>query len=265
MPFLRVQGAASSIIEKIIEKLCVCAEQVGLNQLTYGVGRLSRIQLTNLITLGVRMLVERYIRALARKRNLRILLDWNPHKTSAVNRIGQISTSRLSLLGLLSKYFHINLLKTRAKSKVSMISSTHLPAMGSLRSEWVLTNVVVTKVKPLEKKNHVASIDPTDFDMPFVEWYVPLLFTYKLEDNSNDVYENAVKRIKDGLQKVLVPIFPWAGRWVEVAGGMGRQLLCDDGGIPFIEAYVDQAMGSVVEHSAHFQPVLELQGWEAVG
>jgi hypothetical protein len=95
----------------------------------------------------------------------------------------------------------------------------------------VLTNVVVTNVKPLERKNHVATIDPTDVDMPIMDVYVPALFEYKLEENSDAMYEKTLNRIKGGLQKVVLSFFSWAGRSVAIAEGMGRQLLCDDGGI----------------------------------
>ncbi|CAM6090984.1 unnamed protein product [Calypogeia fissa] len=49
--------------------------------------------------------------------------------------------------------------------------------------------------------------------------------------------------MNEGLTKALVP---WAGRWVATPGGMGRQLLCNDKGVPFIEAYADEDMDSVV-------------------
>jgi hypothetical protein len=55
--------------------------------------------------------------------------------------------------------------------------------MGISASEWVLTNVVVTKVKSLDKTDHVALIDPTDIDMPIMDLHVPALLEYKLEDN----------------------------------------------------------------------------------
>ncbi|CAM6088221.1 unnamed protein product [Calypogeia fissa] len=130
----------------------------------------------------------------------------------------------------------------------------------------LLRNVVVTTVEPLEKTAHVETIDPTDFDLGLIlDKYVPILFFYRLADNSDATYLQAVTRMKDGLRKMLVPFFPWAGRWVATSGGMQRQLLCNDKGVPFIEAYVDEDMDSVVKISVEFQPILELQGWEILG
>ncbi|CAM6126856.1 unnamed protein product [Calypogeia fissa] len=126
----------------------------------------------------------------------------------------------------------------------------------------MFTNVVLSTVEPLENMAHVQSIDPTDFDMAFLDFYIPALFAYRLAENSDAVYVQAVSRIKEGLRKVLVPFFPWAGRWVATPGGMQRQLLCNDKGVPFIEAYVDRNMDSVIQFSVDFHPVKELQGWE---
>ncbi|CAM6128976.1 unnamed protein product [Calypogeia fissa] len=134
--------------------------------------------------------------------------------------------------------------------------------MGSPPLEPLFTNVVLSIVEPLEKMAHVESIDPTDFDMAMLDAYVPTMFTYRLAENSDAVYVQAVSRIKEGLRKVLVPFFPWAGRWVGTPGGMQRQLLCNDKGVPFIEAYVDRNMDSVIGFSVDFQPVKELQGWK---
>jgi hypothetical protein len=50
------------------------------------------------------------------------------------------------------------------------------------------------------------------------------------------VYEKALNRIKGGQQKVFGPVIPWAGRGVAIPGGMGRKLLCDDGGISSVKA-----------------------------
>ncbi|CAM6086432.1 unnamed protein product [Calypogeia fissa] len=100
--------------------------------------------------------------------------------------------------------------------------------MGSLTPETLFTNVVLSTIEPLEKTTHVESIDPTDFDMAGLELYQPALLR----------------------------------RWVATSGDMQRKLLCNDEGVPFIEAYVDRNMDSVVRFSVEFQPVKELQGWE---
>ncbi|CAM6128488.1 unnamed protein product [Calypogeia fissa] len=128
------------------------------------------------------------------------------------------------------------------------------------------TNVVVTTVEPLEATSHVGTIDPIDYDMPMIDSYLPTFFAYRLADNSDVMYREIVDRIKQGLRKVLVPFFPWAGRWIAIPGGSGRRLVCNDKGIPFIEArVVDKDLDSVVRFSSEFRPVPELQGYGVLG
>ncbi|CAM6122099.1 unnamed protein product [Calypogeia fissa] len=128
------------------------------------------------------------------------------------------------------------------------------------------TNVVVTTVEPLEATSHVETIDPTDNDMFAIDGYLPTLFAYRLADNSDVLYREMVDRIKQGLRKVLVPFFPWAGRWIAIPEGRGRRLVCNDKGIPFIEArVVDKDLDSVLRISSEFRPVPELQGYGVLG
>ncbi|CAM6113793.1 unnamed protein product [Calypogeia fissa] len=128
------------------------------------------------------------------------------------------------------------------------------------------TNVVVTTVEPLESTSHVETIDPTDNDMLTIDGYLPTLFAYRLADNSDVLYGEMVDRIKQGLRKVLVPFFPWAGRWIAIPEGRGRRLVCNDKGIPFIEArVVVKDLDSVLRISSEFRPVPELQGYAVLG
>ncbi|CAM6126858.1 unnamed protein product [Calypogeia fissa] len=73
--------------------------------------------------------------------------------------------------------------------------------MGSPPLEPLFTNVILSTVEPLEKMAHVESIDPTDFDRAALDHYAPALFAYRLAENSDAVYVQAVSRIKEGLYK----------------------------------------------------------------
>ncbi|CAM6092175.1 unnamed protein product [Calypogeia fissa] len=129
-----------------------------------------------------------------------------------------------------------------------------------------LANVVITTVKPLQKTNHVETIDTTFLDLAPVDGLIPLFFAYRLEDKSDANYLQLLNRLKESLQKVLVLFFGFAGRWIATAkGSRDRQLLCNDEGVPFIEAFVDKDLDSIVHASAAFQPVSELQGYELLG
>lgn len=128
------------------------------------------------------------------------------------------------------------------------------------------TDVVQSTVQPLEKKAHVETIDATFMDLLCADSFVPILFAYRLTDKSDAAYSQLVERIKASLQKVLIPFFSFAGRWIAYpTGSNGRRLLCNDDGVPFREAYVDRDLDSVVQASTAFQPVPELQGYGAVG
>ncbi|CAM6128754.1 unnamed protein product [Calypogeia fissa] len=124
------------------------------------------------------------------------------------------------------------------------------------------TDVQHTIIKPLQKTPHVETIYPAPLDTLVPEFYTPVLFAYRLQHSSDALYSQAVERIKASLSKVLVPFFSFAGRWVAVApGSPGRKLLCNDEGVPFIEAkMVDTDLDAIVKASTAFQPVPELQG-----
>ncbi|CAM6108577.1 unnamed protein product [Calypogeia fissa] len=93
-----------------------------------------------------------------------------------------------------------------------------------------------------------------------------VFFTYRLADKSEAVYSQVVEQIKLSLQKTLVSFFSFAGRWIPVRkGSRRRKLLCTDAGVPFIEAYVDKDLDTVVDASTKFQPVPELQGHGLLG
>ncbi|CAM6129327.1 unnamed protein product [Calypogeia fissa] len=84
-------------------------------------------------------------------------------------------------------------------------------------------------------------------------------FSYRLPGNSEDLYSQTVIRIKKSLSKVLVPFFSFAERWVAISpGSPRRKLLCNDKGVPFIDAKLDTDLDSIVKASTAFQPVPEL-------
>lgn len=140
--------------------------------------------------------------------------------------------------------------------------------MESTIRSLLITDTVLTTIKPLEKTAHVETILPSSMDLGFADIYVPTLYAYRLEDNSEDSYLQLVNQIKISLQKVLVPFFSFAGRWVptsEDSSSGSRKLLCNDEGVPFIEASVHEDLDSVVDASAAFQAVPELHGYETIG
>ncbi|CAM6116183.1 unnamed protein product [Calypogeia fissa] len=129
------------------------------------------------------------------------------------------------------------------------------------------TDVQHTIVKPLEKTAHLETIYPAPSDTFIPEFYHPVLFAYRLQDSSDALYSQAVDRIKASLSKVLVTFFSFAGRWVAVAAGSPRRkLLCNDEGVPFIEAKMgDTDLDAIVKASTAFQPVPELLGHRFLG
>ncbi|CAM6086785.1 unnamed protein product [Calypogeia fissa] len=131
--------------------------------------------------------------------------------------------------------------------------------------DLLVTNVDVTVVKPLQKTARVESIEPSCMDMSFADLYVPVMFAYRLASNTDKAYSQALKRIKDGLQKVLVPYFTFAGRWIPNGRSGERLLLCNDAGVPFIEAFVDQNMDDVMQFNLEFDAIPELHGYGSVG
>jgi shikimate O-hydroxycinnamoyltransferase len=128
------------------------------------------------------------------------------------------------------------------------------------------TKMVFSTIKPIQKTHHVETIYPTSLDLNSADSFVPLFFAYRLVDNSESCYTHWVEQLKESLQKVLVPFFSFAGRWIDSpVGSSSRKLLCNDEGVPFVEAYLDRDLDSVVHASAEFQPIIELQGYDVLG
>ncbi|CAM6085533.1 unnamed protein product [Calypogeia fissa] len=128
------------------------------------------------------------------------------------------------------------------------------------------TNVKVSTIRPLQKRGHVDTIDATFLDLQNQDICFPLLFAFRLAVKSESLFSQQVERIKESLQQVLVSFFSYAGRWIsDPVICSKRKLLCNDEGVPFIEAYLDRDLDSVVKLSAAFQPVPELQGFGFLG
>lgn len=132
-----------------------------------------------------------------------------------------------------------------------------------------VTDVVLSTVKPLHTTAHLEAIEPTFMDLMSKDMFFPVFFAYRPPNNGSKGlgFSRLLNGIKESLQKVLVPFFGFAGRWVEspAAERGHRRLLCNDEGVPFIDAFVDADLDSVVHTSAAFQPVGELQGHGVLG
>ncbi|KAG6547849.1 hypothetical protein Mapa_010668 [Marchantia paleacea] len=125
--------------------------------------------------------------------------------------------------------------------------------------------VETTMVKPSAVTDHPAMTAPSHLDHLHMDRYVPLLFLYRLADNSDPVYNQYVANLKDSLAKTVVSFYPAAGAIVKTSNpSHPRMFLCDDRGVPFTEAYKDAAMNDVVNPDA-FSPAPPLQGWEPAG
>ncbi|KAL3690306.1 hypothetical protein R1sor_016615 [Riccia sorocarpa] len=139
-----------------------------------------------------------------------------------------------------------------------------------------------------------------DIFHPEMRGYVPILFAYRLSDTSDTFYDQFVLGLKQSLAKVLVSFYPAAGGLVKTGDvhhtsdtlyhfvhGLKQSLakvlvsiypaarglvktddvphplviVCDDRGVPFIEAYKDEPMDDIVKNQ---EPVTPLSGLEAV-
>ncbi|KAL3675444.1 hypothetical protein R1sor_025392 [Riccia sorocarpa] len=120
-------------------------------------------------------------------------------------------------------------------------------------------------VKPERVHHHPSRIYPSNLDIlqPNPARYVPILFAYRLADTSDTFYNQFVLGLKQSLAKVLVLFYPAAGG---LAGTSDLHhplvFVCDDRGVPFIEAYKDEQMDEIVKDH---EPEIPLSGLQAVG
>ncbi|KAL3676207.1 hypothetical protein R1sor_026155 [Riccia sorocarpa] len=119
-------------------------------------------------------------------------------------------------------------------------------------------------VKPEREHHHPSKVYPSKLDMLSPEnYYIPLLFAYRLSDTSDTFYKQFVLGLKQSLAKVLVSFYPAAGG-LATTGDLHHPLVfvCDDRGVPFIETYKDGPMDEIVKDH---EPVAPLSGLDAVG
>lgn len=128
-------------------------------------------------------------------------------------------------------------------------------------SSLELQNVFVSTVKPSERKDHVEKYDVALLDLYLPDFFVPVLFLYKPDPESHIRLSGSefLRRLKESLSKLLVPYYTFAGRFCKTYDHRIRQLLCNDEGVPFIEAEIDEEMVKVVSLD-DFQPLPILCG-----
>jgi hypothetical protein len=128
---------------------------------------------------------------------------------------------------------------------------------------FVLKDVEISMVKPYQRTNHAKALEASLLDLNFLDVYVPIILFYKAKEQESNADE-LVKRVKESLSKVLVPFFPFAGRWVRTYDARIRELQCTDEGVPFIEASVDEELNSVLK-LGNFELNEQLGGFQSLG
>ncbi|KAG6556535.1 hypothetical protein Mapa_001862 [Marchantia paleacea] len=128
-----------------------------------------------------------------------------------------------------------------------------------------LKHVVVSTVKPSERNPVVEKYDVALLDLYLPDFFLPVLFLYKPDPEEQIRLSGSefVRRLKESLSKVLVPYYTFAGRFCKTYDHRIRQLLCNDEGVPFIEAEIDEEMDKVVSLD-DFQSLPILCGFEFV-
>ncbi|KAL2632571.1 hypothetical protein R1flu_004050 [Riccia fluitans] len=124
-------------------------------------------------------------------------------------------------------------------------------------------NVKTEMVKAATKSDHPVKLFPSHLDHLHMDRYVPIIFAYRLKDNSDHFYNQFIHRLKESLSKVLVSFYPVAGALAKTSDPHHpRMFLCDDRGVPYTEAYKDEPMDHIVKN---YEPVGPLSGFEPAG
>jgi hypothetical protein len=126
-----------------------------------------------------------------------------------------------------------------------------------------LKNVKTSTIEPSEKSNHPATLYASLLDLSGLDAYVTLVLFYRPR-REGSVPGSLISNLKESLSKVLVPYYPFAGDWVRTYDSKLRELKCTDEGVPFVEAYVDQEMKSVL-NNGNFQHEPQLSSLELFG
>ncbi|KAG6544430.1 hypothetical protein Mapa_014068 [Marchantia paleacea] len=125
-----------------------------------------------------------------------------------------------------------------------------------------LVNVKVMRIQPRSKVSHPQVLYASYYDLLSIDLMVPTIFFFRLHDGGSD-YSRMVKKVKQSLADILVPYYPMAGRWKKVENGRIRELHCNDEGVPFVEASIDDVMDNVVDFE-DFKDLPDLSGFIAV-
>ncbi|BBN06108.1 hypothetical protein MPTK1_3g18450 [Marchantia polymorpha subsp. ruderalis] len=144
---------------------------------------------------------------------------------------------------------------------------------GAFARQVVLRNVEQTIVTPAPvevedgAEKHPESWNASLFDLFNIDAFLPILFLYDLDYSEEEAYRKLIDDLKSSLSKVLVPFYPIAGRWrVNTDPTIVRTLYCNDAGVPFVEAFCDEDLESVVKIDTEgYKPLFQLSGYEALG
>ncbi|KAL3701620.1 hypothetical protein R1sor_019642 [Riccia sorocarpa] len=118
-------------------------------------------------------------------------------------------------------------------------------------------------VKPARIHHHDPSRLIYLSNLDFLHMYMEMLFAYRLSDTSDTLYNQFVLGLKQSLAKVLVSFYPAAGGLVGTCDMHHPVVIvCDDRGVPFIEAYKDEQMEEILKNH---ERVIPLSGLQAAG
>ncbi|CAM6100660.1 unnamed protein product [Calypogeia fissa] len=119
-------------------------------------------------------------------------------------------------------------------------------------------------VKPYYKTQHPEIIKPALWDLLYIDSYVPVIFFYRPE-TEGESFDQEVAHLKESLSKALVQYYPFAGRWIKTYDERIRELMCNDEGVPFFEARIDEEMDAVIGDVDDFRPMPLLGSFNLVG
>lgn len=156
--------------------------------------------------------------------------------------------------------------------EVRSSAARHFETMKATQS-FELKGMKKSLVKPFYKTEHPDRLKPALWDLLYIDSYVPVIFFYRPETDGSATssssrplqFSERVAHLKDSLSKVLVHQYPFAGRWRKTYDETVRELLCNDEGVPFFEAQIDEEMDTVIGDADDFRPVPALGNFNLVG
>jgi hypothetical protein len=122
-------------------------------------------------------------------------------------------------------------------------------------------------IKPAVKIEHPEHIKPALRDLLYMDSYVPVIFFYRPKPVGHGFshFSQRVAHLKETLSQVLVHHYPFAGRWVKTFDERVRELDCNDEGVPFFEARIEEDMDTVIGDVDDFKAVGVLGSFNLVG